>query len=177
MIDTETIKVWLDQVNAAVREKADQIEQLKAEVAANVRRRSALEALLEADKSDVSVRGESAPELDNNGSRGAKGLPEAHPPDAHPIESCALEILAERGKPAHISEIHAELKRRGVPIPGKGTDANIIVHLSSSPRICRVGRGLYALRVWSVPEVPPRRRRSSRKKRRPRQSAGAAKQA
>jgi hypothetical protein len=54
-------------------------------------------------------------------------------------------VLEESGHAMHIRDIRAALARRGVQIPGRGTDANLIVHLRRSARFVRRSRGTYAL--------------------------------
>lgn len=86
-------------------------------------------------------------------------------PDAL-LDACE-EIIRAKGHPIHISEIHSALIERGVPIPGKGDEANIIVRLQrASGRFIRTGRGTYGLSDFGVPEVRPVRtvRRSRRAK-------------
>ena len=54
------------------------------------------------------------------------------------------EALYKNGTALHLSEIREALNKDGVPIPGKGTDANLISRLQrSNGRIVRVGRGIY----------------------------------
>ena len=66
------------------------------------------------------------------------------------IQAAVREILEECGKPMHIRDIHAALLAKGVPIPGKGTDANVIVHLRRAPEIfARRNRGIYSLKRTS----------------------------
>ena len=65
------------------------------------------------------------------------------------LQQAVQEILAETGEPMHISSIRSVLIQRGIPIPGKGTVANVIVHLRRSPAIFAVyGRGTYGLTSW-----------------------------
>lgn len=64
------------------------------------------------------------------------------------IQGAVAAILSERGGAMHISDIRAALLERGMPIPGKGTDANIIVHLRRAPNLfIKRGRGTYALKA------------------------------
>jgi hypothetical protein len=67
------------------------------------------------------------------------------------IQEHTYQILRESGKPMHVSEIKARLIDRAVPIPGRGTDANIIVHLRRAPRVFeRKARGTYGLLEWKA---------------------------
>lgn len=63
------------------------------------------------------------------------------------VQNAVKELLHERRQPMHIREIREELIRRGIPIPGKGTEANIIVHLRRAPDLfARKGRGIYTVK-------------------------------
>lgn len=62
--------------------------------------------------------------------------------------AAAEAILRDVARPMAIGDIHTEFIRRDIPLPGRGTPANIIVHLTASPRIVRIGRGLYGLAEW-----------------------------
>ena len=61
------------------------------------------------------------------------------------LESTAEDILREASRPMHVSSIRRELVKRGVTIPGQGSDANVITRLARSSRFIRVARGTYAL--------------------------------
>jgi hypothetical protein len=98
---------------------------------------------------------------------------EAHGPKAAPgeeVEDHIQQLLHSAGIPMHIGEIRQKLIERGVPLPGRGDEANIILRLRRDPvRFLRTGRGMYGLVSWNLPEVPPtatrrklRRRRSSK---------------
>jgi hypothetical protein len=73
-------------------------------------------------------------------------------PTPNEVKDRVLEILLEANRPMNIKEIHAEFVRRGLPIPGKGTPFNILVHMSrevkkgAGSRLYRTGKGTYALR-------------------------------
>lgn len=85
------------------------------------------------------------------------------------VEAHVEAILAERGEPMHIGLLRDELIQRGVPLPGRGDEANIIVRLRrDQEKFTRTGRGTYGLAAWGLPAVTPTRskrvraRRSSR---------------
>ena len=72
------------------------------------------------------------------------------------IEDRIEEVLQSNGKPMHITDIRATLIRIGVPLPGRGDEANIILRLRrASERFVRTGRGTYALTAWKIPEYSP----------------------
>lgn len=77
------------------------------------------------------------------------------------------EIMMSSKRPLHIRELHDELLARGVAIPGRGTEANLIVRLQRSDgRFVRVGRGTYAPKGLEIPEVKPVRIRRAAQTRR-----------
>src|SRR5262249_38412275 len=147
MVDEATVRSWLSEVTERIRTKTAEAARLQADIAADARRQAALEALLAANRADA----EAPKGLAVSEASGDHGTLEQRTVSVHPIEQGAIEILGERSTPILISELRAALASRGIPIPGKGTDANVIVYLSGSNEICRVGRGLYALRAWGVP--------------------------
>jgi hypothetical protein len=80
-------------------------------------------------------------------------------------------LLGEAGRPLHISELMRILKEEGVQVPGAGTQANLIAHLSRDPRIFRPARGMYGLAIWDIAASLPRpvtQRKKRRAKRRTR---------
>jgi hypothetical protein len=69
-------------------------------------------------------------------------------------------IMRQAGRPLHIRDLHAALLSEGVTLPGRGTEANLIVRLQrSNGRFLRTGRGTYAPASFGVPERRPMRRR------------------
>jgi hypothetical protein len=86
----------------------------------------------------------------------------------------AADVLRSAGGPLHISVLRRRLQDAGVSIPGKGLDANVIVHLRRRPDVFRrVGRGTYALvetgmtteaSTWSEPGKQKRRGRKARRR-------------
>jgi HB1, ASXL, restriction endonuclease HTH domain len=81
------------------------------------------------------------------------------------VEDHAEAILAEKGEPMHIGVLRDVLIARGVPLPGRGDEANIIVRLRrDETRFIRTGRGTYGLAVWGLPAVTPMRRKRVRRR-------------
>jgi hypothetical protein len=96
------------------------------------------------------------------------GAPTPVPPTAN-LEAHIEAVLAERGAPMHIGDLREALIDKGVPLPGRGDEANIIVRLRrDQSRFTRTGRGTYGLATWGLPAVNPTRT----KKVRTRKSAG-----
>ena|SRR5258706_9064412 len=81
------------------------------------------------------------------------------------LDACE-QITRDTGRPMHISELHSALLARGVPLPGRGAEANLIVRLQrSNGRFLRVGRGIYAPAKLGLAEVKPTRTRRRARKR------------
>ncbi len=84
-------------------------------------------------------------------------------PSTSDVEAQLEAILAEAGQPLHIRALREALIARGVPLPGKGDEANIIVRLRRDERrFTRAGRGMYALAAWGMPTVIPTRKKKIR---------------
>lgn len=86
------------------------------------------------------------------------------PPGAN-VEDHMEAVLTDAGEPMHISALRQALIERGVPLPGRGDEANIIVRLRRDERrFTRTGRGTYALAAWGLPAVAPTRRKKVRRR-------------
>jgi len=65
------------------------------------------------------------------------------------LQAAARDVLEAHGKPMRVREIRAALIERGIQIPGRGTDANVILYLRRARNIFdRCGRGIYGLAAW-----------------------------
>jgi hypothetical protein len=79
------------------------------------------------------------------------------------LEDAVEEILHAAGAPLHISDIRERLMEQGVPIPGRGDDANIIVRLRRfEGRFTRTARGTYGLSEWGIPALKSKTRKQRR---------------
>src|SRR6266545_7388679 len=79
------------------------------------------------------------------------------------LEGAVEEILRAAGTPLHISNIRETLVAQGVPIPGRGDDANIIVRLRRfEDRFTRTARGTYGLAEWGIPALRSKTRKQRR---------------
>ncbi len=80
------------------------------------------------------------------------------------LDQCE-QIILKIGRPMHVKELQARLLDMGVPIPGKGTEANLIARLQrSDARFVRTGRGTYAPVLMGVPESRPSHQKRVRRK-------------
>jgi hypothetical protein len=83
------------------------------------------------------------------------------------LEDQVEALLREAGAPMHISAIREALISKGVQIPGRGDEANIIVRIRKVPeRFTRTARGTYALPEWGIPEMMTKTARARRGARR-----------
>lgn len=91
---------------------------------------------------------------------GRGGEAAASSPGTDELLDACEQIVRGAGRPLHIRELHAALVKDGVPLPGRGTEANIIVRLQrSNGRFVRTGHGTYAPADFGLPEAKPMRRR------------------
>jgi hypothetical protein len=67
-----------------------------------------------------------------------------------PLIDAVIEELTSSGRPVHISELMRMLQTRGIPVPGLGTQANLISYLRREPQLVRTSRGMYALSAWGL---------------------------
>jgi hypothetical protein len=70
----------------------------------------------------------------------------------------------------HISELMQNLAKQEVQIPGAGTQANLIAHLTRHPDVMRPSRGMYALAAWEGTDSTPLRRAVRKRVRGPKNS-------
>lgn len=81
------------------------------------------------------------------------------------LEDHIEDILQLADSPMHVSEIRETLIERGLPLPGKGEEANIIVRMGRSEnRFVRTGKGTYGLSSWNFQPVTPTRKVRSRRR-------------
>ena len=83
----------------------------------------------------------------------------------HPAVQAVIDELSTSSRPLHISELMRLLHDRSVPIPGAGTQANLITHLRRDRRLVRTSRGMYGLSTWGLESMEPVRRVRKRRRR------------
>lgn len=95
----------------------------------------------------------SSPSNDSTSTQHGSASPSSSPLQ---LEDYMERILLTAGTPLHIRQIRASLIEMGVPLPGKGDEANIILRLRrASDRFIRTERGTYALAAWNMPSYSP----------------------
>lgn len=76
-----------------------------------------------------------------------------------------IQELEVAGRALHISELMRLLRDKDVPVPGSGTQANLITHLRRDGRVVRPSRGMYGLASWGLENMTPPARKRRRRKR------------
>jgi hypothetical protein len=77
------------------------------------------------------------------------------PPDL--LDECT-DLMQRNEEPIHIAELLEKLQKKGIRIPGRGNEANLLSRLhKADDRFVRTGRGTYYLKGKEFPEVPPQR--------------------
>ena len=139
----------LDQLAAWEQDIRDELATISKDLETLISRRDHLQAKL--DLVRVLLNLERGPESED-----APDDARAHTRQttAERICEAVAAILDEGGEPMHIGSIRAVMLTRGISLPGRGTDANIIVHLTRRPDLfVRIARGTYGLAKWNRPET------------------------
>jgi len=76
------------------------------------------------------------------------------------------DVIRVKGEPMHITSIHQSLIAKGIPLPGKGNEANVIARIQrSGGRIIRTDRGVYGLPELGAIEKKPIKKKRKRVRR------------
>jgi hypothetical protein len=134
------LRVWREEANAKLEEGHAYLAEAQRRVKEAEERFSLIDQLMRLEAGE--------------GAGSAKELAERMD-----IEEHCEAILREAGKPLTIGELYAKLLENNVPIPGKGTKANVIARIQRDEGIIRIGRGVYGLPEFGIPEVKPTRRK------------------
>lgn len=151
-MDTRQVKTWKAELDREIKSLSDKIASLTTERQRRVQQLELVSRLLES---------EAAPKCERSAPQAESSVTDSHITTPDEVKDRVLEILLQTGRPMNIKEIHAEFLRRSLPIPGKGTPFNILVHISrevkrgNMSRLYRTGKGTYALRQHQSPSAPP----------------------
>jgi len=142
----DALKTWAKEIEREIAEIASSILPLQQRLEASREKLDLVRRLIH-----LSAPGAALPPKDANVVLSA---PQA--PTTLGVENHIEEVLRSNGKPMHIRDIRASLIQMGVPLPGRGDEANIILRLRrASDRFVRTERGTYALTEWNIPEYSP----------------------
>ena len=151
------LQTWVDALTS-------EAEAIRQDIAAKRQILERIDERLSLAKQLVELEGATDPsdgtEVNATGRKSPLAQPESsRQTDRSNLEDEVESILAEASSPLHISTIRELLIERGVPIPGRGDDANIIVRLTKdNERFNRTARGTYALKAWALPTMQSAKR-------------------
>lgn len=161
IMSEDTIRAALDSVRARIADAERQRAECDRVIAAGREEERLLLRLL-------ALRHGDATEPESGPSQAAAPSPDSETPvSKHQSLQVVVDELSAAGRPIHISELMRLLRERNTPIPGAGTQANLIAHLRRDRRVVRPSRGMYALASSGLENMPPagRRRRRTKRKR------------
>jgi len=152
------------------------LEGIQARIASAEKERAELDRVIMAAREEerlllrlLALRRGAAPEQDDRPPRETPPTNGSKPAGSedvkHPVVHAVVRELAAAGRPLHISDLMRLLHDAGVPIPGAGTQANLISHLRRDPRLVRPSRGMYGLSTWGLENMRIGTQRKRRKKR------------
>jgi hypothetical protein len=148
------------------------LEAVRGRIAQAVRQREELDRRLAADREEEKLlvrllalrRGEGAASVEGEHEPAVTAVDPTTSETGHPAVNAVVEQLVAVGRPLHISELMRLLNGKKVPIPGAGTQANLITHLRRDARLVRPSRGMYGLAQWGLEAMPATQRRVRRRR-------------
>ena len=159
-LDLLGLKLSHDQMTDRAEVIRSEINRLRQELSDLEVKLGLISKLIDLENRSNFALADEEPQRDDLGDSPAIDRFEAPSDDFIEIEVEA--ILEAAGSPMHISKIRNQLIERGVRIPGRGDDANIIVRLRKGDgRFIRTARGTYALPKWNLPSIDARRSNKS----------------
>lgn len=144
-METREVQQLQDLVADAETRIASREADIQAQMDALDRDRRVLDALRQALNA---ITGEPSTQTDSNNG----GVVRHHSHVVAFMQSLE-DLLRSVPRPLHVSELRAELVRRGIPIPGRGDEANVIVHLRKCPNVVQTARGTYAYRSLGYADI------------------------
>ncbi|SRR6266704_80553 len=148
------LRSWAEATEVEIKEIAAAIAPLQQRLQAARERLDLIQRLMQLGDGGVTPvpgQGLSPRQSTDSGARG-NAVP---PVVGKEVEDQLETILLASGQPMHIRDLRQALITRGVPLPGRGDEANIILRLGrSKDRFVRTGRGMYGLSTWGLAPVP-----------------------
>ena len=159
----DQLQAWVADAKAEIAKINGELGPLHARLAAANERLDLTRRLLRLAETEQTGQRAAAHEPPREG-RNRESSSQSHdgtvkePSNALDLEGHVEQILKRSGEAAHIKDLRQALIDDAVPLPGRGDEANIIVRLRrATSRFVRVGRGMYALAEWGLPEARPKR--------------------
>lgn len=133
-VNSDRVRLGDVDLDRLYRESREDLDEAKRELAAAQQRVRMAERALSAIQ-DIRMMRARSEDADRS---------EVSPRDQF-IETVAI-VIAEHGGEMRLSALREELYTRGIALPGKGTDANLLARLRRSHgRVQHVRRGVYAV--------------------------------
>lgn len=136
-LSAEELRAALEAATHTAEQIRVQIADLKTKLDAIERERSLLEQLLHLRDGVTPVQTPAASAQRHSASR----------PSDESLQDAVVRLIETRGEVMHIGDLMEQLVSEGVPIPGKGTQDNVISRIANDHRIARPGRGRYGLKA------------------------------
>ena len=155
----QELEAWSSALRTEVEQHRQMIEDLTRQLALSEERLNLVNRLLELDCSPLPAVVNAEPTTATQAAAGEPAPADEISNSSTTLEDGVERVLASVGEPMHISKIRAQLINGGIPIPGRGEDANVIVRITADERFCRTSRGTYALTSWGLPAMTPMKRR------------------
>jgi hypothetical protein len=131
-VDSSVLCAWKDSLSREVEEIRSRIRPLENTLKRKQEQLSAVDQLL-ALTGDLSRTTQ------------VIALPETNRGSAPPFLDCAADILRQQGGPLHYKALFARVRERGVHVPGRNPEANLLTRMNRDARFARVARGTYGL--------------------------------
>ena len=80
------------------------------------------------------------------------------------IADIAYEYMRGMNNPLHYSEMAKGIMSKGILIPGKNPEANLLSHIGRDNRFVRTSPGTYGLSEWGLKSVSAKRKKRRRKR-------------
>jgi hypothetical protein len=152
-VDLDTLSAWKTTLTSQAEGLRAEIRMRQTDLARVEERVALVTKLIEVEtRAQVAIPEQNDEIISGVAPASPAGMPT--PASAPDLEGAVEKILRAEGKPLHISNIQEALVAQGVPIPGRGDEANIIVRLRRfEDRFTRTARGTYGLTEWHIPAV------------------------
>ncbi len=160
--DRESLETWAKALADEIAVLGENVRRAESELEAAEERLQLVERLIEVESPAGLVDTEPILVTSGKDTPPRAKVEDAAAGNALTLEDAVAAILAEAREPLHISTIRESLVERDVPIPGQGTDANVIVKIRQQPRFSRTARGTYALAEWGLPSLDSRKKSKKR---------------
>lgn len=166
MLSIETLQSSIEEAAKVVRSREVKLNRARLTLVEAERELRLLVELAELRGVELPTAAKDLRVPQSQAPNGAKSAPGRSPSRGRAaLLDSVIEILAGAGQPMQIQALMAAVGERQVPIPGQGSQANLIAVISRDPRIVRPQRGYYGLTEWGLEDSKPANRGKRRRRR------------